>query len=128
MDACSNLLAAVPARETGMSLPRPTGTLALENVVATAPGSQTAILRGINARIAAGQVVGVIGPSASGKSSLARVMVGIWPAASGKVRLDGADVYAWNKAELGPHIGYLPQDVELVRGNGRGKHRPLRRG
>lgn len=111
-----NLLAAVPAREAGMSLPRPTGTLALESVVATAPGSQTVILRGINARIAAGQVVGVIGPSASGKSSLARVMVGIWPAASGKVRLDGADVYSWNKAELGPHIGYLPQDVELFEG------------
>lgn len=111
-----NLLAAVPARETGMSLPRPTGTLALENVVATAPGSQTVILRGINAQIAAGQIVGVIGPSASGKSSLARVMVGIWPAASGKVRLDGADVYSWNKAELGPHIGYLPQDVELFEG------------
>ncbi len=110
------LLAAVPAREAGMALPRPTGTLALENVVATAPGSQTVILRGINARIAAGQVVGVIGPSASGKSSLARVMVGIWPAASGKVRLDGADVYSWNKAELGPHIGYLPQDVELFEG------------
>lgn len=111
-----NLLAAVPARETGMSLPRPTGTLALENVVATAPGSPTVILRGINAQIAAGQIVGVIGPSASGKSSLARVMVGIWPAASGKVRLDGADVYSWNKAELGPHIGYLPQDVELFEG------------
>lgn len=111
-----SLLAAVPARETGMSLPRPTGTLALENVVATAPGSPTVILRGINAQIAAGQIVGVIGPSASGKSSLARVMVGIWPAASGKVRLDGADVYSWNKAELGPHIGYLPQDVELFEG------------
>lgn len=111
-----NLLAAVPAREAGMSLPRPTGTLALESVVATAPGSPTVILRGINAQIAAGQIVGVIGPSASGKSSLARVMVGIWPAASGKVRLDGADVYSWNKAELGPHIGYLPQDVELFEG------------
>lgn len=110
------LLAAVPAREAGMALPRPTGALALESVVATAPGSQTVILRGINARIAAGQVVGVIGPSASGKSSLARVMVGIWPAASGKVRLDGADVYSWNKAELGPHVGYLPQDVELFEG------------
>ncbi len=111
-----NLLAAVPAREAGMSLPRPTGTLALESVVATAPGSPTVILRGISAQIAAGQIVGVIGPSASGKSSLARVMVGIWPAASGKVRLDGADVYSWNKAELGPHIGYLPQDVELFEG------------
>ena len=111
-----NLLAAIPARETGMSLPRPAGALSLENVVATPPNSQVPILRGINAVIPAGEVVGVIGPSASGKSSLARLMVGVWPAASGKVRLDGADVYAWNKEELGPHIGYLPQDVELFEG------------
>lgn len=111
-----NLLAAIPAREAGMSLPRPAGALSLENVVATPPNSQVPILRGINAAIPAGDVVGVIGPSASGKSSLARLMVGVWPAASGKVRLDGADVYAWNKEELGPHIGYLPQDVELFEG------------
>ena len=111
-----NLLTAIPARETSMSLPRPVGALALENVVATPPNSQVAILRGVNAIIPAGEVIGVIGPSASGKSTLARLMVGVWPAASGKVRLDGADVYAWNKEELGPYIGYLPQDVELFEG------------
>lgn len=111
-----NLLKAVPAREIGMALPQPTGALALENVVATPPNSQTVVLRGVNAVIPAGQVVGIIGPSASGKSTLARLVVGVWPAASGKVRLDGADVFSWNKAELGPYIGYLPQDVELFEG------------
>ena len=110
------LLKTIPARQTGMSLPAPKGNLALENVIATVPNSQTVILKGINASISAGQVVGVIGPSASGKSTLARLLVGVWPATSGKVRLDGADLYSWNKAELGSSIGYLPQDVELFEG------------
>ncbi len=110
------LLKTIPARQTGMSLPAPKGNVALENVIATVPNSQTVILKGINASIPAGQVVGVIGPSASGKSTLARLLVGVWPATSGKVRLDGADLYSWNKAELGPSIGYLPQDVELFEG------------
>jgi ATP-binding cassette, subfamily C, bacterial exporter for protease/lipase len=110
------LLAAIPAVEPGMPLPAPKGTLVLENVVAMAPNSQTVILRGVNAGIGAGDVVGIIGPSASGKSTLARLMVGVWPTASGKVRLDGADIFSWNKAEVGPYIGYLPQDVELFEG------------
>ena len=111
------LLQAIPAKEKGMALPAPQGNMALENLVATAPNSPTVILKGINARITAGEVVGVIGPSASGKSTLARLLVGVWPAASGKVRLDGADIFSWNKAELGPYIGYLPQDVELFAGS-----------
>lgn len=100
----------------GMALPAPKGALSVENVVAGAPGSSLPILRSVTFSAKAGETVGVIGPSASGKTTLARLLVGIWPAASGKVRLDGADVYAWNKAELGPHMGYLPQFVELFDG------------
>jgi len=111
------LLLAIPAREAGMSLPRPKGAVMLENLVATPPNSQTVVLRGVSAAIAAGEVIGIIGPSASGKSTLARLLVGVWPAASGKVRLDGADIFAWSKAEVGPYIGYLPQDVELFEGS-----------
>ncbi|MBS1198988.1 MAG: type secretion system permease/ATPase [Proteobacteria bacterium] len=111
------LLLAVPAREAGMKLPRPKGAVSLENLVASPPNSQTVVLKGVNASIAAGEVVGIVGPSASGKSTLARLLVGVWPAASGKVRLDGADIFSWSKAEVGPYIGYLPQDVELFEGS-----------
>lgn len=110
------LLAEFPARISGMSLPRPQGRVQVENVVAAAPGSGVPILKGINFAIEHGDIVGVVGPSAAGKSTLARLLVGIWPAQSGKVRLDGADIFQWNKDELGPHIGYLPQDVELFDG------------
>jgi ATP-binding cassette subfamily C exporter for protease/lipase len=110
------LLQAVPARTTGMPLPPPRGTLSVEGAVAGAPGSPTPIIRGVSFLLPAGEVLAVVGPSASGKSTLARLMVGIWPTAAGKVRLDGADVFSWNKAELGPHIGYLPQEVELFDG------------
>lgn len=111
------LLVAIPAPDSTMALPAPKGTVVLENLMASAPNSQTVILKGISAAISAGEIVGVIGPSASGKSTLARLLVGVWPAASGKVRLDGADIFAWNKAEVGPYIGYLPQDVELFEGS-----------
>jgi ATP-binding cassette, subfamily C, type I secretion system permease/ATPase len=112
-----DMLARVPVRAQSMPLPPPKGTLTVEGVVAAAPGTQVPIIRGMSLAIPAGTTVAVIGPSASGKSSLARLMVGVWPTSSGKVRLDGADVHAWNKAELGPHIGYLPQDVELFDGS-----------
>ena len=112
----TKLLEHNPAREPGMALPKPTGIITVENVTAAPPGSRVPVIKGLNLSVSAGEVLGVIGPSGSGKSTLARLLVGVWPAASGKVRLDGADVYLWNKDELGPHIGYLPQDIELFSG------------
>lgn len=111
-----SLLEANPARPAGMPLPKPQGTLTVEAVTASPPGVRVPIIKSVSFGIVPGDVLGVIGPSGSGKSTLARLLVGIWPAMAGKVRLDGADMYAWNKAELGPHIGYLPQDIELFSG------------
>ncbi len=110
------LLSDNPRREAGMELPKPQGRIDVEAVLAAPPGAQAAVLRGLTFSIAPGEAVGIIGPSGAGKSTLARLLVGVWPAQSGKVRLDGADIYHWNKAELGPHIGYLPQDIELFGG------------
>ena len=112
----SQLLAALPPVPAAMPLPAPKGAVNVEGVLAVAPGSQTPILRGVAFALNPGEALAIIGPSASGKTTLARLLVGLWPSAGGKVRLDGADVYAWDKAELGPHIGYLPQDVELFEG------------
>jgi ATP-binding cassette subfamily C protein len=99
-----------------MSLPRPSGALNVEGIVAAAPGQKTPILRGVTFALTAGEVIGVVGPSAAGKSSLARVLVGVWPFAAGTVRLDGSDLTHWDPEELGQYIGYLPQDVELFAG------------
>ncbi|MGV7208641.1 type I secretion system permease/ATPase [Oxalobacteraceae bacterium A2-2] len=105
-----------PERPSGMPLPVPTGKLSVEGVVAAPPGAKAALLKNLSFAIQPGDVLGIIGPSGSGKSTLARLLVGIWPAQGGKVRLDGADIFQWNKAELGPHLGYLPQDIELFAG------------
>nr|WP_205755318.1 type I secretion system permease/ATPase [Azotobacter chroococcum] len=113
----SALLQEFPARPPAMSLPRPSGRLSVEGAFACAPGSSLPILRGVTFGLAPGEALGVIGPSASGKSTLARLLAGIWPVQAGKVRLDGADVFQWNKEELGPWLGYLPQDVELFEGS-----------
>lgn len=110
------LLAAVPAAPNAMSLPPPQGRVQVEQLMAGAPGTPVTILRGISLALLPGDVLAVVGPSASGKTTLARLLVGLWPAAMGKVRLDGADIQAWNKQELGPHIGYLPQGVALFDG------------
>ncbi len=113
----NTLLAAVPVEPERMPLPAPTGILEIDHILAAPPGVPTAVLKNISFRIGAGDILGVIGPSAAGKSTLARVIVGVWPAASGVVRLDGADINTWERARLGPHIGYLPQDVELFEGS-----------
>lgn len=110
------LLENAPARGETLPLPAPKGHMLVENLVAGAPGQQVPILRGVNFEVQAGEIVGVIGPSAAGKSSLARLLVGVWQPRAGSVRLDGADIYQWNKDELGPHMGYLPQDIELFDG------------
>lgn len=113
----NELLSNSPVREGGMSLPKPVGHILVEAVTAAPPGSNVAVLKNLSFGLQPGDVLGVIGPSGSGKSTLARLLVGIWPAAVGKVRLDGADIYQWNKDELGPHVGYLPQDIELFSGS-----------
>jgi ATP-binding cassette subfamily C exporter for protease/lipase len=112
----TKLLETNPAREAGMELPKPLGAIAVESVTAAPPGATVPVLRGLSFAVAPGDVVGVIGPSGAGKSTLARLLVGVWSAAVGKVRLDGADIFQWNKGELGPNIGYLPQDIELFAG------------
>ncbi|WP_088285372.1 type I secretion system permease/ATPase [Ideonella sp. A 288] len=112
----SALLTHVPQREPGMELPAPKGVLTVEAVYVSPPASQAPVLKGVSFQVAPGEALMVIGPSAAGKSTLARVLIGVWPAQGGKVRLDGADVYAWHKSQLGPHIGYLPQGVELFDG------------
>jgi len=112
-----DLLAQIPAKPESMALPAPTGHLSVEGLMAGAPGQQVPIVRGVQFALRPGEVLAVVGPSASGKTTLARLLVGLWPAMGGKVRLDGADVYSWDKTELGPYVGYLPQGVELLDGS-----------
>jgi ATP-binding cassette subfamily C exporter for protease/lipase len=110
------LLEENPARPAGMALPPPQGALAVEGVTAAPPGVRVPVLANVSFALQPGDVLGVIGASGSGKSTLARLLVGVWPSTVGKVRLDGADIYQWNKGELGPFLGYLPQDIELFGG------------
>jgi ATP-binding cassette subfamily C exporter for protease/lipase len=113
----NEMLKAYPLQPERLSLPAPRGDLLVENVTAAPPGTQRVVLKNLAFRINHGDVVGVMGASAAGKSSLARLLVGVWRPQVGHVRLDGADVSSWDKAELGPNIGYLPQDVELFDGS-----------
>jgi ATP-binding cassette, subfamily C, bacterial exporter for protease/lipase len=110
------LLSMIPVKPESMALPAPRGALQVESLIAAAPGGQSPILKGVGFSLAPGEVLAVVGPSASGKTTLARLLVGVWPATTGKVRLDGADVYTWDKDGLGPHVGYLPQGIELFDG------------
>jgi ATP-binding cassette subfamily C protein EexD len=116
-DRLGQLLNQIPKDADTMSLPTPTGKLSAEQVMVVPPGSKNIVVRGVNMELNAGEALGIVGPSASGKSCLARALLGIWPTYSGKVRLDGADIFAWDRTELGPYIGYLPQDIELFDGS-----------
>ncbi len=110
------LLRKVPPRKEFLALPEPRGNISVEAIRVAPPGVQMPVLKGVSFALQAGELLGVIGPSAAGKSTLARALLGIWPTSAGTVRLEGADIFRWNRAELGPHIGYLPQDIELFDG------------
>lgn len=112
----NTLLAQFPVEPDRMPLPPPTGTLRAEQAVVAPPGTKVAVLKGLTFTIPAGTFVALIGASASGKSTLARALLGIWPVANGAIRLDGADVGALERSLVGPYIGYLPQDIELFDG------------
>ena len=111
------LLNEFPESAGSMVLPAPKGELAFEQVSAGPPGARTTTVHQVSFQLAAGEVLGVLGASGAGKSTLIRVLLGIWPVRGGVVRLDGADIHRWDRNELGPHIGYLPQNIELFSGS-----------
>lgn len=113
----NDLLNQIPDDQRRMTLPPPQGIIDIEEVAAAPPGTRMATIRGVNFSVEKGEHVGIIGPSAAGKSTLARVLLGIWPTQVGNVRLDGGDINQYNRDELGPYIGYLPQDIELFDGS-----------
>ncbi len=112
----NEMLQALPPSAETMQLPAPEGALRAEQVTVVPPGSKNVVVRGVSFALERGEFLGIVGPSASGKSTLARALLGVWPIYAGKVRLDGADIASWNREQLGPHIGYLPQDIELFDG------------
>src|SRR5262249_12404391 len=113
----NDLLAQIPAEQEVMQLPKPANVLAVETVSLVPPGDKRIVVQDVAFRLQKGSGLGIIGPSASGKSSVARSLVGIWRPARGAIRLDGAALDQWTPTALGQHIGYLPQDVELLAGN-----------
>lgn len=112
------LLEQYPEQKPALPLPPPQGLLTVEGLVAGVAGMPGAppIIKGLSFRLMPGQVLAVVGPSAAGKSTLAKLLVGLWPAQQGVVRLDGYNLYHWNKNEVGQHLGYLPQEVQLLPG------------
>jgi ATP-binding cassette, subfamily C, type I secretion system permease/ATPase len=113
----SDLLSGCAESDDKMALPSPRGHLYLDQVHVAPPGGQETVLKNICLDLKPGCSLGVIGPSASGKTSLARAILGVWPSHSGTVRLDGADICQWDRSAVGPHLGYLPQDIELFDGS-----------
>jgi PrtD family type I secretion system ABC transporter len=112
----NELLDEFEAPKQKLPLPEPEGRVTLESVVVVPPLGETAVLKGVTLKIESGESVGIIGPSAAGKSSIAKTVTGVWKANNGYVRIDGAEIDHYNRDELGVHIGYLPQDIELFEG------------
>ena len=115
-DRLSALFERLPPEPAGMRLPAPLGRLSCEQVVYAPPGQAEPILRGVSFAVEPGTGLGIVGPSAAGKSTLCKILVGTWQPTRGSARLDGADLFAWNADLIGRHLGYLPQDVELFAG------------
>jgi len=124
----NTLLAKAEPPSAATSLPRPLGKLSVEGVNFAPPGLQRLVLGNVNFAIDPNEVLGVIGPSGAGKSTLARLLVGIWKPLNGVVRLDGADVFSWDRSDFGRHVGYLPQDTELFAGTVRNNIARFREG
>jgi PrtD family type I secretion system ABC transporter len=116
-DRMQELLRELPEQSPTIVLPPPQGRIEFTNVTFRPEGVEKPILRGVSLALAPGETLGIIGPSAAGKSTLCRLLVGVWPPTIGTVRLDAAEVHAWNREEFGRYVGYLPQDVELFAGS-----------
>ena len=116
-DRIQELVAIVPPVGKRMKLPDPTGELAVQNLYVAPPGATRPVVQAVSFALPAGSALGIVGPSAAGKSTLARALVGVWPPQVGAVRIDGAEISHWDGEQLGQHIGYLPQDVELFSGS-----------
>jgi ATP-binding cassette subfamily C exporter for protease/lipase len=124
----NGLLSKAEAPAAATALPRPLGKLSAEGVNFAPPGMQRLVLANVNFALEPNEVLGVIGPSGAGKSTLARLLVGIWKPLQGVVRLDGADVFTWDRADFGRYVGYLPQDTELFAGTVRNNIARFREG
>ena len=112
----NELLAHDKTIHEGMKLPPPEGNLAVVEAVGVPPGHDKSVVAGINFELKAGQVLAVVGPSAAGKTSLVKLLLGVWAPAQGKVRLDGVEISEWSHDEVGPLVGYVPQEIEFFEG------------
>lgn len=112
----NKLLLSSEDEQERMPLPAPQGRVSVARALVVPPGTRSAVVNGVSFELAAGEALGVVGASGAGKTSLARALMGVWPVASGSIRLDGSEIADWDKNELGPYLGYLPQDVELFAG------------